>query len=226
MGQVREVFFWFSVERTCMCALLCWLPARGLIGWLSQPRTWPLVTGENNAPLSVEVDGKLSLLLFTSKQMAIDYIDDKRLELTKINVELHEFLIPEQLNAIGSFHKLGFEWVIFNFEDCLGYSGAMSQVENLFWKWHLKIDKLLKMKMDRIPFDYDASLPDSHKPGNAPNPCAWSSLLPNTDSQLLVLGILFPGKMIQRIAHHVEQKCRDVKPRAYREWKKWVETLK
>jgi sirohydrochlorin ferrochelatase len=25
-------------------------------------------------------------------------------------------------------------------------------------------------------------------------------------------------KMIQRIAHQVEQKCRDVKPRAYREW--------
>jgi hypothetical protein len=27
-------------------------------------------------------------------------------------------------------------------------------------------------------------------------------------------------KMIQRIAHQVEQKCRDVKPRAYREWDK------
>lgn len=94
-------------------------------------------------PFCGVVNGRPSLMLFTSKEMASAFIKSNKLNDRKEQVSIDAFILPGTLAFIQSFEKQGIEWVCFN----MGPDGSFGGPINLLqtgYNGHLKNDSRFK----------------------------------------------------------------------------------
>jgi hypothetical protein len=101
--------------------------------------------GDGMRPYSGVVDGRPSLMLFTDKEIAAEFIKSNKINERKETVGIAGFILPGTLKFIQSYENQGIQWVCFN----MGPKGSFGGPINLLqtgYRWHMENDPQFKKK--------------------------------------------------------------------------------
>ena len=90
-------------------------------------------------PFTGMIGDNPSLILFTSKKMAADFVTLQKLDERYDKISLDGFLIPSTLGFLENFQSQGITWVNFNQGTDTPFGGPINLLEPGY-QWHLKND--------------------------------------------------------------------------------------
>ena len=115
-------------------------------GYLYRLHSWYCINlGDGMQPYAGVVEGRPSLVFFTSPTIAAEYIERNNIKERQEEVGVAGFLLPGTLAHIQSYENHGLEWVCFN----PGPEGSFGGPINLLragYQWHLENDSQFKKR--------------------------------------------------------------------------------